>query len=229
MLTSCNFSKATISSQNEFDTQRKRSGNRKWWRKPYLSSDLLYCPSGKFALEIWVSSVWYTRKTKWIRSSIKCTLPSTSEKNWTDCLCVCSPWQPCVPGEGPDHTHQSPEAEAPVSGGASGALPAGAQAALHQGGGKSSLDVNMYIMLFQGHLLCKIHLFMSFIHKHVSPLCKEILKVSGKKRFAHFLSWSIYIKTCLKMSWSDFGHCVTISQQPTKVNPPPHLTTWNSS
>ena len=35
--------------------------------------------------------------------------------------------------------------------------------------------------LFKGHLLCKIHFFMYFIHKHVSPLCKEILKVSEKK------------------------------------------------
>jgi len=31
---------------------------------------------------------------------------------------------------------------------------------------------------FKGHLLCNIHFSMSFIH--VSPLCKEILKVSGK-------------------------------------------------
>ena len=34
---------------------------------------------------------------------------------------------------------------------------------------------------FKGHLLCKIHFSMYVIHKHVSPLCKEILKVSGKK------------------------------------------------
>ena len=33
----------------------------------------------------------------------------------------------------------------------------------------------------KGHLLYKIHFFMSLIHKHVSPLCKDILKVSGKK------------------------------------------------
>ena len=59
--------------------------------------------------------------------------------------------------------------------------------------------------IFKGDLLCKIHFFMSFIYKHVSPLCKETLKFQ-EKRFSLFLSWSIYIKTCLKMSWSDFGH-----------------------
>ena len=38
----------------------------------------------------------------------------------------------------------------------------------------------------KGHLLCKIHFFMSFLHQHVSPLCKEILKVPGKKDLLSF-------------------------------------------
>ena len=44
----------------------------------------------------------------------------------------------------------------------------------------------------KGHLLCKIHLFTSFIHKHVSPLCKEILKVSGKKIRSLFVLIHLY-------------------------------------
>ena len=43
------------------------------------------------------------------------------------------------------------------------------------------LGYHSLLILFKGLLLCKIHFFMYFIHKHVSPLCKEILKVSGKK------------------------------------------------
>ena len=44
----------------------------------------------------------------------------------------------------------------------------------------------------KGHLLCKIHFFMSFLHKHVSPLCKEILKVSGKKICSLFVLIHLY-------------------------------------
>lgn len=64
-----------------------------------------------------------------------------------DPLCAhCRPRQPHIPNEGPHHPHQSSEAEAPVSGGASGALPAGAQKALHQGGSKCLLDKSMYTL-----------------------------------------------------------------------------------
>lgn len=45
--------------------------------------------------------------------------------------------------KGPDYPHQSPEVEAPVSGGTSGTLPAGAEATLHQGGGECLLDPNI--------------------------------------------------------------------------------------
>lgn len=56
--------------------------------------------------------------------------------------CVgCRSGQPHVAGEGVHHPHQSAEAEAPVAGGASGALPAGAQEAVHQGGGEASPDI----------------------------------------------------------------------------------------
>ena len=44
----------------------------------------------------------------------------------------------------------------------------------------------------KGHLLCKIHLFMSFLLKHVSPLCEEILKVSGKKIHSLFVLIHLY-------------------------------------
>ena len=53
---------------------------------------------------------------------------------WSSLCFLCRSRQPHVPGEGPDHSHQSPEAEAPVSGGASGAVPAGAEDALHKRG-----------------------------------------------------------------------------------------------
>ena len=33
---------------------------------------------------------------------------------------------------------------------------------------------------------------MSFIHKHVSPLCKDILKVSGKKILSLFVLIHLY-------------------------------------
>lgn len=62
---------------------------------------------------------------------------------WTACynVCVhCRSGQPHVSCEGPEHPHQGPEAEAPVSGGTSGTLPAGAQKALHQGGSKNPLS-----------------------------------------------------------------------------------------
>ena len=45
---------------------------------------------------------------------------------------------------------------------------------------------------FKGHLLCKIHLFMSSLHHHVSPLWKEILKVSGKKILSLFVLIHFY-------------------------------------
>ena len=54
-------------------------------------------------------------------------------------------------------------------------------------------------MSLKSHLLCKIHFFMC-------PLCVKRFWKCQEKRLAHFLSWSIYIKTCLKMSWSYFGH-----------------------
>ena len=44
----------------------------------------------------------------------------------------------------------------------------------------------------KGHLLCKIHFFMSFLHQHVSPLWKEILKVSGKKILSLFVLIHLY-------------------------------------
>lgn len=66
--------------------------------------------------------------------------------------------QPYVPSEGPDHPHQGPEAEAPVSGGASGALPAGAQEAVHQRGSKlPSLDLNILfcsLIIHEKHFTC---------------------------------------------------------------------------
>ena len=46
--------------------------------------------------------------------------------------------------------------------------------------------------LVKGHLVCKIHFLMYFIHKHVSPLCKEILKVSGKKIRSLFVLIHLY-------------------------------------
>ena len=51
------------------------------------------------------------------------------------------------------------------------------------------LLINTYITF---HLSCKIHLFMSFIHQHVSPLCKEILNVSGKKISSLFVLIHLY-------------------------------------
>ena len=52
-----------------------------------------------------------------------------------------------------------------------------------------------FCLALEGHLLCKIHFFMSFIHKHVSPLCKEILEVSGKNICSLFCLDPKYIKT----------------------------------
>ena len=52
----------------------------------------------------------------------------------------------------------------------------------------------------EGNLLCKFQFFMYFLHKHVSPLCKEILKVSGKKILSLFVLIHLY-KNLL-----DFGH-----------------------
>ena len=43
---------------------------------------------------------------------------------------------------------------------------------------------------------------------NMCPLCVKRFWKFQEKRFSHFLSWSISIKTCLKMSWSDFGHFV---------------------
>ena len=54
-----------------------------------------------------------------------------------------------------------------------------------------------YTPSFKGHLLCKIHFFMSFIHKHVSPLCEEILNVSGGKM------WSLFVLIHLYMNLSE--------------------------
>lgn len=65
----------------------------------------------------------------------------------------CRSGQPHVSSEGPEHPHQGPEAEAPVSGGTSGTLPAGAQKALHQGGGKNSQDVAA-VSFYQSIKLC---------------------------------------------------------------------------
>ena len=41
--------------------------------------------------------------------------------------------------------------------------------------------------LFKGHLLCKMHFFMSFIHKYVSSLVQETHKVSENKTLSLFL------------------------------------------
>ena len=41
---------------------------------------------------------------------------------------------------------------------------------------------------------------------NMCPLCVKRLWKFHEKIFSLFLSWSIFIKTCLKMSWSDFGH-----------------------
>ena len=58
---------------------------------------------------------------------------------------------------------------------------------------KKDIDSGIkYQIIFKGHLLCKIHLFMSFINQHVSPLCKEILKVSGKKILSLFVLIHLY-------------------------------------
>ena len=74
---------------------------------------------------------------------------------------------------------------------------------------------------FKGQLLCKIHFFMSFIHKHVSPLCKEILKVSGTKICSLFVLIHLYKNLSeneLIRFWPlydvirIFLACVTISQ-----------------
>ena len=48
------------------------------------------------------------------------------------------------------------------------------------------------IVEFKGHLLCKIHFSMSLLHHHVSPLCKETLRVSGKKIFSLFVLIHFY-------------------------------------
>ena len=74
---------------------------------------------------------------------------------------------------------------------------------------------------------------MSFLHQHVSPLCKEILNVSGKK----ILSLFVLIHLNKNLSENEliriwplcdvitiFLACVTISQSATKVTPP-HLIT----
>lgn len=57
---------------------------------------------------------------------------------------LCRSRQSHVSNQRPDHSHQSPEAEAPVSGGASGALSAGAEEALHQRG-------SQWIWIFTQH------------------------------------------------------------------------------
>ena len=46
------------------------------------------------------------------------------------------------------------------------------------------------------------------LYVNMCPLCVKRFWKFQEKRFAHFLSWSIYIKTCLQMSWSDLGHFV---------------------
>lgn len=62
-------------------------------------------------------------------------------KAWVELLCLCCrSRQPHIPSEGPDHSHQGPEAKASSPGGATGALPVGAQEALHQGGSEWILD-----------------------------------------------------------------------------------------
>lgn len=85
------------------------------------------------------------------------------------------PRQPYVPSEGPDHPHQGPEAEAPVFGGASGALPAGAQEAVHQRGSKlPSLDLNILfcsLIIHEKHFTC---LFFS-IHRSWRVLCPQTI------------------------------------------------------
>ena len=66
--------------------------------------------------------------------------------------------------------------------------------------------------------------FSCLLYINMSPLCVKRFWKFQEKRFAHFLSWSIYIKTCqiLATLWchNDFVACVTISLSPTKVTPP---------
>lgn len=75
-----------------------------------------------------------------------------------DPLCVhCRSGQSHISAEGADHPHKGAEAEAPVPGGAVGALPPGAQKALHQGGSQYLLR---YSMVTHGHnffFLCNQH------------------------------------------------------------------------
>lgn len=69
------------------------------------------------------------------------------------CVCLWRSRQSYFPCEGPDHPHQSPEAEAPVSGGASGALPAGAQKALHQRGSELTCLIQNIIVALNKQIL----------------------------------------------------------------------------
>ena len=48
--------------------------------------------------------------------------------------------------------------------------------------------------------------FTCILYISMCPLCVKRFGMFQEQRFSLFLSWSIYIKTCLKMSWSDFGH-----------------------
>ena len=89
-----------------------------------------------------------------------------------------------------------------------------------------------YSVHLKGHLLCKIHFFMSLLHQHVSPLCKVILRVSGKKILSLFVLIHLYKNLSeekLIRFWplydviTIFLACVTISQSATKVTPPPTL------
>ena len=49
-----------------------------------------------------------------------------------------------------------------------------------------------YLKCLKGHLLCNIYFFTSLLHQHVSPLCKEIMKVSGKKIRSLFVLIHLY-------------------------------------
>jgi len=60
---------------------------------------------------------------------------------------------------------------------------------------------------FKGHLqYCAKSTFLCLLYINMCPLCVKRFWKFQEKIFAHFLSWSNCIKSCLKMSWSDFGH-----------------------
>ena len=62
-------------------------------------------------------------------------------------------------------------------------------------------DCNVLKVTYYAKSTCSCLLYIN-----MSPLCVKRFWTFQEKRFTHFLSWSIYIKTCLNMSWSDLGH-----------------------